>query len=149
MVDAIRRLEYMWLKDPASPAYRPNLTHYVQTVLQSCQHHDSNITDVLHSATDRQTDEAGANNQADNPLDGGLVSVVRGNNKRESVTRNVVRWLVKGLGRDPEYRAWAGDEYDDWGGVPTIKMARFWSVLKVTSSPSSPRRASARAHARL
>eukprot|EP01050_Picozoa_sp_SAG11_P001320 SAG11_NODE_56_length_19295_cov_20.219675_11_plen_145_part_00 len=136
MIDEIRRQEYLWLK---STGLRPQLTHFVETHLQSCQHHDSNLVDVEHSRLDCPLDQGGLGNggQGLDPFDPSgerKIAQIRGNKQTESLTRNVARFLVKALSRDPEYRAWMGDEYGDWGGIPTIKMARFWSVLKVRSS---------------
>ena len=130
MIDAVRRLEYLWLK---ASGLRPHMSPFIQTEIVSCQHHDSNLINVDISRITRRIDEASGpdGGRGMDPYQPGVqVEEVRGNKKTESLTCNFTRFLSGCFRKDPSWRAFMVSRYNDRGSIPVVKCARFWSVLQ-------------------
>jgi len=105
-------------------------------------HHDSNLVNVLFCTRKRlleTTVRYPFPPHKPNPCC--AEADIKGNKKTECKSYNFTRFMAGCVKKTDDFRAYMRHNYGDYGGVPVVKSARFWSVLITGAEYFLPRAA--------
>jgi hypothetical protein len=125
MIELWRRAEYNWLKCNNVR----EMGRFVPLMAMSCQHHDSNLVNVLFSTRKRHLEASVRYPFAPHRNPACAEADIKGNKQTECKSYNFTRFMAGCVKKNANFRAFMGHNYGDYGGIPVVKSARFWSVL--------------------